>query len=79
MREPKNFHFYDFGISGQRTQHQLFLSSETPGCPKESKDDSQIMFEKTQPKIWFEKIQFFENPTFLFVGKDGRRNNPTIR
>ena len=49
MGETETLNFHDFGISGRvpDSQNQSYdLSLETPGYPKQSKKQSQLIFEK---------------------------------
>ena len=70
MGEPRNLHFYDFGIFGRvpEPQHQLILSLETPVYLNKSK--------KIQ-NDYFSKHHKFGSPCFVNFRKDGRRQFPT--
>ena len=77
MGEPQTPHFKKIRIFGsvQTTQNQLFLSLETPGCPRQIQKIPGT-FLKT---IIFITLKMLGIQIFEIVGKDGRQNIPPIR
>ena len=77
MVETETPHFYDFGTFERvpGTQHQLFLSLETPGYLKQIKNPPGD-FNKY---YLYYKSPNLGNPGFVNFGKDVRRNIEKIR
>ena len=73
MGEPKNLHFYDFGISGRvpEPQNQYDFSLETPGYLTKSKNKHQISLNNMS----FVNFKSVDISVLEIVGKDGHEIN----